>query len=451
MHLAPASHLNARIMPGLVNYRDYLGLDAATRRDMRAELYALRMDSQVGGPGPLNYEAQQPPLAYLPLVALQWLAPDAPIPWMVYRLRLFCVCVSLALLIYVAARLGQSMGVRPSYIAAAVFLLLMTQNLFGAIAHVANDWASVPLIPALFLAAERFWRKPGTRTVILFAMVLAAGLLTKAYFLVFVPLAVGIVLRAERKRIWLFAGLVGAVAGPWYARNLLLYGSLTGLQASVRAIPSQAVMNMFWSASWPSALRGMAHAALWNSNNSFTTFSRTTLDLMLLLLVAGFAFFLRGLRDKWREPACWIVLGGTLAFLPVLIYAMVLFGTAFGGVFPNANAWYSAGLLPGLFLLAMKGFSGGANAGRWMAKAFLVLGVYILTLTYFAKLIPLYAGFEGRANFRQLSAIYLRGPGEVFARLGETVIPGGVFVAALAVAAMLCSGVLCCKICRSLD
>jgi hypothetical protein len=103
--------------------------------------------------------------------------------------------------------------------------------------------------------------------------IFAAGLLAKSYFLVFVPFAALLALWVERRRIWVFAGLVAAIAGPWCARNVLLCGSLTGFQASVRTIPQADMMRVFWSMKWPSALMGLAHSALWNANSSFTVFS----------------------------------------------------------------------------------------------------------------------------------------------------------------------------------
>jgi hypothetical protein len=434
-----------------MTFSDYFKMSSAERRGLRARLYALRTDSKAGEPAPLNYEAQQPPLAYVPLAVLQWIAPEASIPWMVYRLRLFGAFASLSLMVYATLRLGQSMGLRPAYLSASVFLLLVTQNVYGAVAHVANDWLSAPLIPLLFLAAESFWRKPAPRTAALFALTLAAGLLAKAYFLAFVPFAIGLVLWIARRQIWVFAGLLALTAGPWYLRNLLLYDSLTGLQTSIRSIPNSAVIKTFWSVSWPSALRGMLHAALWNANNSFTTFSRTTLDLMLILLGAGAALWLRLLCKKQGQPADWLIAGGTAVFSATLIYAMVLAGTMVGGVYPNATAWYSAGLLPGMFLVAIKGLSDAGRTGRWLAKAVLATSVYVLALTYFFKLIPLYAGLERRADFRMLYAIYWQRAGETFARLGDASMLNGVTVTALALATVVLAGFVCCRVCRALD
>jgi hypothetical protein len=451
MHLAPASYLNVRNVPDLIPFDTYFRMDAASRRDLRTRLYNLPPELRTKKTGPYNYEAQQPPLAYLPLVAMQWAAPGGAIPWRVFRLRLFCVFASLSLLIYSVARLGQSMGMNPAYLAAAVFLLLSTQNLYAAVAHVANDWLSAALIPLLFLAAERFWRKPEARQSALLALALSAGLLAKSYFLIFVPFAFLLVLLAGLKQVWIFSGLVAALAGPWYLRNLMLYDSLVGLQTSVQAIPSAAVVQTILSTSWPQALAGMARGLLWNANSSFTSFSQATLNVLLVLLAAGGAFWLRGVRDRRGTPAEWLVFSGSALFTAIPIYAMVLANTGLGRVYSNANSWHGAGLLPAAFLLAMRGFSSGGRAGRWLARAALGLSVYILGLTYFAKLMPLYAGFDGRATIGFLSGLYLQRGGEFIARLSDAAMLNGGVVMALAVATTVYGAVLGYRLARALD
>jgi hypothetical protein len=451
MHLAPASYLNARNVPDLIPFNAYFGMDAAARRDLRARLYTLPPELRTRQTGPYNYEAQQPPLAYLPLVAMQWAAPGGALPWRVFRLRLFCVFASLALLIYTVARLGQSIGMNPAYLAAAVFMLLTTQNLYAAVAHVANDWLSVALIPLLFLAAERFWRKPEARQAALFALTLSAGLLAKSYFLVFVPFAFLMVLWAGRRQVWIFAGLVAALAGPWYIRNVLLYDSLVGLQASVRAVPLADIVRTFLSTSWPAALAGMARGLLWNANSSFVAFSRATLNVLLSLLAAGAAFWLRSVRGRRGQPAEWLVFSGSALFTAIPVYAMVLANTGLGQVYSNANSWHGAGLLPGAFLLAMRGFSSGGRAGRWLARAALGLSVYILVLTYFAKLIPLYGGFDSKATVGFLSGLYLYHRGELVSRLGDAAMLSGSAVIALALATTVCGAVLGYRLARALD
>jgi hypothetical protein len=206
------------------------------------------------------------------------------------------------------------------------------------------------------------------------------------------------------------------------------------------------------SISWPPVLAGMARGTLWNANSSFTSFSQATLNCLLLLLAAGAAFWLRMvLRDRRCSPAEWLVLAGSAVFTAAPVYAMVLANTGLGQVYATANSWHGAGLLPGAFLLAMRGFSSGGRAGRWLARAVLGLGVYVLALTYFAKLMPLYAGFEGRATLGFLADIYVRQRGEFIARLGDAAMLGGGTVVALALATTVYAVVLMYRLSRALE
>ena len=224
-----------------------------------------------------------------------------------------------------------------------------------------------------------------------------------------------------------------------------------GLQASVRAIPRDAVVQTILSTSWPPVLAGMARGMLWNANSSFISFSQATLNVLLLLLAAGAAFWLRMVRNRRCTSAEWLVLAGSAVFTAIPVYAMVLASTGLGRVYSTANSWHGAGLLPGAFLLAMMGFSSGGRAGRWLARAVLGLSVYVLALTYFAKLMPLYAGFEGRATLGFLSDIYLRQRGEFLARLGDAAMLGGGTVTALALATTVYAVVLGYRLSRALD
>jgi hypothetical protein len=156
MHLAPTSYMNARNSPGLMPYIDYFALEETARREMRGRLFSLPTDFSAAKTGPNNYEAQQPPLAYLSLAAVEWATRGVALPWRVYILRLLGTFASLAILIYATTRLGQAMGIESAYLGAAIFMLLATQGLYGAVAHIANDWLAVALFPVLFLAAERF-------------------------------------------------------------------------------------------------------------------------------------------------------------------------------------------------------------------------------------------------------------------------------------------------------
>ena len=79
-----------------------------------------------------------------------------------------------------------------------------------------------------------FVTRPDRRSALTTALWLAAGLLTKAYFLAFALLAVAVTaISIWRGRMGVKTALAGAIlllalAGPWYTRNLVLYKNVSG-------------------------------------------------------------------------------------------------------------------------------------------------------------------------------------------------------------------------------
>lgn len=431
MRLAPASYLNQRNTPELTSFGEYFLLPETERADRRARLEAIRGPQNARPAAGGNYEAQQPPLAYLPLALLERLQAGAPLMRRVWVIRLAAAVAALGLLAWAVTRLAQGMRLPPAYASAALLLLMSTQGLYAAVAHAANDWLAVPLVAVLLVAGDRFVRSPGRGSAATLALALAAGLLSKAYFLVFVPPALALVLWRDRRQAAVFGALVAALAGPWYARNLALYGTLMGLQPAVASIPLETVAGSFLSRDWLTAIPGLARSVLWNGNASFTTYSAVTLNVMIGLLLAGVLLLV---RERGGRTTATLVLSGSALFSAVPVYAMVLVGAPLGAMQPGAVSWYGAGLLAGVYLLACSGFAAGGRAGRWLLRGCLALSAVVVGGTYFAKLIPMYAGFPGPARLAGLAELYGRRAGELMSRLDQSAMAPGWLVIALAVA-----------------
>ena len=77
------------------------------------------------------------------------------------------------------------------------------------------------------------------------------------------------------------------LAGPWYSRNLALYGNLSGTQEAYDGIGLQQSMAAAAHIDWWSTSGFLARGSLWTGNNSFGTFSRLTMNVMLVLLALG--------------------------------------------------------------------------------------------------------------------------------------------------------------------
>ncbi len=328
-------------------------------------------------PSTLNYEAQQAPLAYVVMALPDMLLSHVGLPLRMWLLRVFCGAVGIALFLTALMRLIDS--------PAAWFCALCVQMLYATVVHISNDWLAVGLAAWFVVACAQ-------RRAWLAAVVLTIGLLTKAYFLAFIPLLV----IATGRRIAPFSLLVIAV--PWYARNVLLYGNVSGVFITN---PKMTLWQAATSIDWIGWMIYIIHAGLWTGNNSFTSFSRGTLDLLLVILAAGIVLrFARGHagRGVLAIAAPIVAMGAVLAYSTVMLRAYT------GGETTGTGPWYIPAILAPLFALSFGGL------GRVLRVTATVLSGYVLVVTYWVKLLPMYGGFGGtRSTLSAVMAWYTSG------------------------------------------
>ena len=227
--IAPVSFVTRRAMPEAIPFDAWFALPQAERESRRRELQQLPADSRTVSRG--NYEAHQPPLAYLLLAPVDWSLRGLPITQRVLVLRIFCGVGAVLLLYFGAASLCRELAVPPAFANVALFAIFSTEMLYATVAHVGNDSLAVSVSACFLAALLRLLRKPCWRHASSLAAWLAAGLLAKSYFPVFALLAAGVaVLLVWRRSLRMGAALSGAaivvlLAGPWYIRNLSLYGN----------------------------------------------------------------------------------------------------------------------------------------------------------------------------------------------------------------------------------
>lgn len=451
LKLAPASHVVRRNIPSLATFAEYFQLEKSERWRRRAELEdlppALRFSSSLGGG---NYEAQQAPLAYLLLALPDRIWADAPLLRRVLRLRLICALAAVLAVSLCVFLLGAKLGLPPQFQHAALFLVLSTQMFCASTAHIANDWLAIPLLGFLLLAAISFYERPALRSSLALALVLSAALLTKAYFLIFVPFATALVVwftirrRVSLKCAAAFLLTVGILSGPWYLRNWTLYGNLGGLQPAVATIRWPTLWASFVAVPWPAALLASARSSLWLANNTFSTFSRTTLDVMLALVAAAGLLYVRAAVKNRAAPAERLLIGGCLVYAAVLVYSIAVFFVLSGDLTQGAPPWYTQALFPPLACLLLCGLARSGVWGRLLTTLMLGLWTYVIGATYLAKLIPLYGGYPPEsARPGALLSWYLRDWERMRDILATTCMtdPNTLFVltaATLAVALLLC-------------
>ncbi len=403
--LAPASISVKTNLPAVDSYDDFFRAPDSERARVHGEL--LRIDPKLRTqPSPfLNYEAHQPPLAYAILALPETALARIPLPYRVLALRVSGAAIGVVLLIAAAGRLTRQLGIAPPFDEAVMFAALSSQMLWAALAHVANDWLAVPLALWLIVLTIDYYNQPAARSIAVAGAVLALGLLAKAYLLAWVPvLAAVCAFRRRWRDLAVAAAIIAAVAGPWYARNVARYSSLTAIQEIRQGAHPMAAVKDLRPARVPAAAEAAARSALWTGNNSFRAFSKATLRVLLVLWAAALLLWIAQ-RHRAVE---WITLLYSGAFFAALLYDAALNDAVSHGANVNPAPWYAQPLLVPLLSLAFLGAARAGAAGKWIASLIVALSGYVLMATYWAKLIPLYSGFEARATLPALIQLYRR-------------------------------------------
>ncbi len=424
--LAPASPVVQRNMPELTTFDQFFALPAADRSARRQRIKRIapsEMNSTEATQE--NYQAHHAPLAYAFLAVPDAMLARTQLLTRVLWLRVLCGVLAVLLTGWAALILSRQIKLTDPFRAAALFCTFCSQAFYATAAHIANDWLGVVLAAWLLAGLIHFAEQPSsTRRALYASVLLAMGLLTKSYFLAFVPLAAAVFIlrRSSKRSMLLAAATVLLLAGPWYARNIVLYGNFSGMLETASISPVHAFIEGARQAHWPSAIPYMARASLWSGNNFFTTFSRTTLDVLLGFIAAGALLWLWRVRRGMRRSEA-ILAGGILIFFLALVY-MTALGFSFShGAEAGAKPWYAQVLLAPVLCLV---FLGCAEAGRWgriIAACIVSVWTYLILATYYAKLLPLYAGLtDGRTTLRRLIDWYAASSTQIGANLRTTAL-----------------------------
>jgi hypothetical protein len=401
--LAPAGVVVHRNLPYVTTWREYFSSPPADRAAVRARMYELPPGLRRQSSGIPNYEAQQAPLAYFLLALPERLLAGVSLPVRVLALRIICAVAGGLLLFFGAESLFSEIGLRGPYRGAALFCVFSCQMTWATIAHVANDWLAVPLTVWSLTMAVRYLRRPRPGAVVGIAGLLALGLLTKAYFFALVPVALipGLLLKRWRD-LCIVIAIVLLAAGPWYARNLLRYGAITGMQEARADIGATALIHAAGGLDWRRVVVVNARAALWTGNNSFLSFSERTLTAIIVVWLIALVLWAAGRHTR----AEWIAVCGVALFVAALVYMTVISYIYTHGVATGPEPWHSQVLVAPMLGLGFLGCSRLRRPGRPVAIVLVILFGYVLIATYAAKLIPLYGGYEGRTSLASLVDLY---------------------------------------------
>ncbi|MBV8071202.1 MAG: hypothetical protein JO270_14935 [Acidobacteriaceae bacterium] len=402
LKLVPISFILKRNIPGTFSFEDWFAFSQAERLHRLQQLETIPDAKRRAPSDLLNYEAQQAPLAYMLLAPVDLVISGLPVRPRILMLRLLCSLPATVLIFFAYNWLCRTMGLEGAFRLGALSLLFEMQIYGASVAHLANDWLSIAAAVWFFAALAAFARFSRARHAFLLAGVLAAGLLAKAYFLAFVPIfLLAIVFKLFRKQIALrtaslSAVLAAAVAGPWYLRNLLTYRALAGMQESVNGVQQQDAFYALRHIHWGRTLVESARRGLWTGNESYLSFSQATLNLLLLLLLAGFVLFV--LESRRAKPADWWALSTAAIFGLALVYDLCVTWVDTHGLQTTFGPYYSPCILPAIFALVFLGLQRARNAGSILGSAICIVAAWIGLMTYYAKLLPYYGGIIGRAS-----------------------------------------------------
>jgi hypothetical protein len=285
-------------------------------------------------------------------------------------------------------------GVSDGFAIAAAACIFESQMLWAAVAHVGNDALSVPLTLAFIVLLARQAEACKRNNALMLSFVFSAGLLSKAYFFSFLPVFLASVALSWRRlgvRTTAASLLLPVlIDGPWYARNALLYGSITGTQQSIAGIgfvrAISAVPHIHWITTTVQFLRW----SLWTGNWSFISFSQVTINLELVLVSSGLVFYLLRYRaitnaQRWMHAA-------TVLFALGLVYQTCVTWIHTNGESTSPEPWYWQGVTPCLWAFSFSGLQNGGSAGRVGAAVLLLVSSWVALMTQAAKLLPFYAG-----------------------------------------------------------
>ncbi len=404
----PVSHVVHSAWPELQTFDAYFRLTPQARTRERNALETLPREGATPSTH-TNYEVQQAPLAYVILAIPGFLLRNVALPARILWLRIFNSVLCVAGTFLAAEYLLRTLGLAEAWRGLGIFCIFACQMYWAITAHIASDGIALAISIWYFGALAAFWNKPGQPAAWRLGLATALGLMAKAYFLPLAALALCLVALRNLRTLRAFAALPFALAGPWYARNLLLYGNLSGLLMASAGISTRQVFTALLKVDWPRTLPYMLRATLWTGNNSFTNFGTVTLNCLLVLLATG--LFLYACRPK---PVEWAVLAAVATLGAATLYVAgndVIFqhGTSAGPA-----PWYSLPLLAPVLAFSLLGMSRSPRIGRPLGIATCLFWMYICIATYIAKLIPLYGGYnQGRSTLSGLLHWYVTSGAEL--------------------------------------
>jgi hypothetical protein len=313
MPLSPVVNLN--LGNRYTSFTDYWKLPKHSQIERQTALRSIsRGDRRIPDESPtavLSYEAQHPPLYYFLAAGIYRAFAGHDLPTLVLVLRIFSLLIGSATIL-LAYWIAQEIYCSSARILCIPLLIALLPMFFATVGRVSNDSLAVTLFTLLVLLTLKYLDSGCARGyAIQIGIVTGLGLLTKAYFLTALPsigllfLAAGIRRKSVRLALvrlgWAFLPVL-AIAGWWYARNLILYGNISGMFMST-LVPSVTVLDRIRAIAhvpWLQGINTLFREHLWTGNSSFGSLSKTVYIAGWLLNLSGSSSSLPWLLMSFR-------------------------------------------------------------------------------------------------------------------------------------------------------
>lgn len=289
-----------------------------------------------------SYEGYQPPLYYALMAPLYRILPGSVLDKL-YALRWASVALSL-LSVFIVYRVGRLLaGSYPALPYLAALLMAVIPERTGAVSRVNNDVAlEVAAAALVWICAVIGLRGITWQRSLLLGALFGLTLLAKVSGALLVIPVAGALWMARRTRCILghalaAAGIAAALVAPWMARNLAVYGDLTGSSGFDRISPLQ--LPPF---SWPSLFRAIWDLArhfwfVWwkgaeAAGNAVTLAAQALLTLLIVVSCVGLYRGTRRTAAQDGAPAQRRVL--CIFAAAVAAYGLIILLGYFGSNFP---------------------------------------------------------------------------------------------------------------------
>jgi hypothetical protein len=401
----------------VITYEQYWKLAQQEREKLRGGLLSLPNDwtREASDPPIANYEGQQAPLYYFIAAPILRATSGLTLPGQVFVLRLFSLLLACATLPLGYALAERALRDKRLALLATVLVVAMPEFLID-ICRVSNEPLALLLCTALLLVAVRFidsgqpvYYIPGI------ALLTGLALLTKAYFLAFLPALVFLLwlrLRPPREAIRLVttigvaAAIVALVAGPWYWHIHKVSGSWSGQgdDAAVGKLSRMALLSQVAHVNWRSGFASILFSHVWFGGWSFLRFP-TWIYLCVLLPAAAAVTGVCIYAWKWLKsgrPADSVV---AIAALYVCFWLGLCYHVLVTYVHSGVSAstgWYLYCLVFGEAVLLIVGARQlfGQRALRWLLPIGTALLLAIDLYGLHAFMLPYYAGITEHVGER---------------------------------------------------